>query len=103
MKIGKNDRWIVAMVTFVVGVVLTASGVTAFVKAAQSESGVSRFLLGYTLLWAGFTIWSQHANAKALSNMAGTFAKMRAQTDLNKDTAQPVSACDIAIRATPEK
>jgi hypothetical protein len=69
MKMTKNDQRIAAIVTLVAGGILTASGVMAFVESARQNHGVSRFLLGYSLLWSGITIMVQIKNSKTLSEI----------------------------------
>jgi hypothetical protein len=69
MKMTKNDQRVAAIVTLVAGGILTASGVMAFVESARQNHGVSRFLLGYTLLWSGMTIIGQIKHSKILSKI----------------------------------
>ena len=72
-----NDRLVIALVSLAIGAILAATGAAAFIAAAKQNSGVSRFLLGYTLLWSGLVFWIQHSNAKSLINMMNSFGNSR--------------------------
>ena len=83
-----NERLFFAIVSLAIGAILAATGAAAFIAAVKQNSGVSRFLLGYTLLWSGLVMWIQHSSAKSLINMMNTFGFRREQTPTETNKAE---------------
>lgn len=81
MKAGKNDKLIAAIVMIVAGGFLTLSGVMAFVELACHNPGLSRFLLGYSLLVSGIAIIGQLRYLKTIADMVRTISMMKTKQE----------------------
>lgn len=66
MKTSNKESWLVALITLVGGLVLGASGFSELREAAREHPGISRFLLGYTLVWVAVSLFHQQMHKKAM-------------------------------------
>jgi hypothetical protein len=87
MKIRTSTHdWHVLVITMILGgVVLAAISFTAFYDAARHDPGVTRFLLGYTLLWAAIMHWGQRRHDETLIKTGMMLGEMNAKVNAEQD------------------
>jgi hypothetical protein len=75
MKTSDKEIKFVAIFVLAWGAVLMASGLGGLVEAAREHPAVSRFLLGYSFLWAAVGMLIQRSNRKLFINRIGVFTQ----------------------------
>ena len=83
-----NDRLIVSAVCIATGALLVTACMAPLVAAARQNPAVSRFLLGYTLLWSGLATWLQHSSAKTIAALMKALRETPRHTGTDEGIAE---------------